>query len=117
MRSGIWGLVLISPVSGFAARARGDDLERKAYQWLSVPIQVTMLGSDAEFVPVSFHVDFSEMVKKLGADGVVDEHWLRLYRVTEGRETAEAVQFTCDSQPRARAKLPDTAVGVRYLGE
>ena len=101
------------------SRSAGEDPEREAYRWFSVPIEVTKLGSAAQFVPVNCHIDFSEIVKKLGASGVVDEHSLRLFQVEAGRETPEPIQFECDPQPRAKVakKLADTPAGVSYLGE
>ena len=112
-------LILVLTISVSRGVGGEVDAERNAYRWFSVPIEVTNLGTGAEFVPVRCHVDFSEMVKTLGADGVVDEHSLRLYRVAGQEEKAEAVQFECDPQPRVKTvkKLADTPVGVSYLGE
>jgi methane monooxygenase PmoA-like len=114
------GLLVLTGIPCRASQGGGVEAEQKAYTWFSVPIEVGHLGSGAEFVPVSSHVDFSEMVTRLGASGVVDEHSLRLFRVREdGTECSEAVQFDCDPQPRIRGvkKLADTPAGVSYLGE
>src|SRR3954451_13958665 len=112
-------LVLVLMALSSSGGAGEEDGELNAYPWCSVPIEVTKLGSGAQCVRVKCHLDFSEMVKRLGVSGVVDEHSLRLYRVEGRDERAEAVQFECDPQPRARGakKLADTPAGVSYLGE
>src|SRR5215831_10204282 len=112
------GLLVLLGISCRASQTN-EGAERRAYAWFSMPIEVADLPGSAQFVPVSCHVDFSQIVMGLGAGGVVDEHSLRLVRIDESRETAQPVQFECDPQLRVRAikKLADTPAGVSYLGE
>ena len=46
------------------------------------------------------HLDFSDLLKRLGVEGVVDTRALRLYRLSGERCEEVSLQFTSDPQPR-----------------
>jgi hypothetical protein len=98
-------------------RARAEEA---THRWFSVPVEVRGLPAGAEFVPVSTFVDFTELQKRLGAPGAVDEHSLRLYRVLPGGAAAEEpLQFSAALQPRPKTRglLPGTTPAVSYVAE
>ena len=116
-------LLLLTVAMGTDARAAAaaaftaDD--HAAYRWFALPIDVSAGAADAEFLPVSIHVDFSALLKQLGAEGVVDTRALRLYRLAGDGEREVPMQFVSDPQPRPKnpSRLSDTPGGVSYLAE
>ena len=113
-----WLLLLPGTVHCAAVQASADA-NAQSYRWFSLPLQISNLGAHAAFVPVHCNVDFSTLLEKMGAIGVVDEHSLRLYRVIEGGEEEQPIQFTPEPQPRLNPapRLPDTPGSVSYLAE
>lgn len=87
---------------------------------LSVPIVVSGLPADGEYVVVSCPLDFGKLLETGKVAGLVDEHTIRLYRIDgNNAETEEAVQYSPAPQARLKdAKLSfDTPPTVSYRGE
>lgn len=90
------------------------------YRWFSVAAEIAGIPPSAEFVPVSFPIDFSALVTKLGVAGVVDDRSLQLFEIApDGKESEVPLQFTPAVQPRPneRRLLAGTAREVSYLAE
>jgi hypothetical protein len=90
------------------------------YKWFSVHIDVQGIPVRAEYVPVSFHVDFDAILSRLGGRGTVDERTLKLYRIEpDGREIEEPVQFSPDPQRHhpERHLHPGTPASVSWAGD
>jgi hypothetical protein len=90
------------------------------HEWFALPIEVTGLPPNADFVPVSCPIDFSAILARLKVSGAVDERSVRLLRVlADGRDQEEPVQFTPDPQPgsKTRRLLAGTTSQVSYLAE
>src|ERR1044071_2510216 len=87
--------------------------------WYSVPIAVTGLPRQADFVFITTTVDLSALFARVNASGAPDERLLRLYHVKSGAEREVPVQFICEQQPRpgTRQLLASTPPNVSHLGE
>lgn len=116
--------VILGLLVGLARAAEvqppGRERPGPARRWFSLPIQVSGLPADAEFVPVSCEVDFSGLLARLKVTGAVDERSIRLLRLlNDGGEMPEPVQFVASAQPRARQRrlLGGTTPRVSYLSE
>jgi hypothetical protein len=93
--------------------------EPQVLRW-TVPLEVSDLPEDAEFVPVSLTLDFTDLLRRAGADMPFDDRSLRIARIDpQGREHEETVQFLPVPQPRpsGRAALPDTPRAMSLAGE
>ncbi|MBI2948168.1 MAG: PmoA family protein [Verrucomicrobia bacterium] len=90
-----------------------------SHQWLSIPIEISGLPAQAEFLPVRCQVDFTAWLRGSNVPGAVDERSLRLFRVTPRGQEEIACQFRAADQPRPKIRrtLPDTPPNVSYLGE
>jgi hypothetical protein len=86
----------------------------------SLPITVTKLPSDSEFIVIRTPIDFSEILRALNVITPVDERSLRLFELRGSRKRVEIpYQFTAASQPRPRSRplLPGTSSNVSYAAE
>ncbi|MCY2989014.1 MAG: PmoA family protein [Planctomycetota bacterium] len=114
-------LVCLGLLIGIAPLAvRGAETDDARYHWFSVPIEVSGLPPDAQFVPVSCPIDLTVILSRWNVSGAVDERSLRLFRLLpDGTQAEQPVQFTGAPQPgpKTRRLLPDTASGVSYLTE
>ncbi len=113
-------LVVVAPAASSVAAEPPPDPAGPLYDFFEVPLQVSELPANAEFVPLSCEVDFQALLQRLGKSGAVDERSLRLYRVLpDGGQQEQPVQLLACVQPRAaqRQFLPATVSGVSYLTE
>lgn len=85
------------------------------FRTFSVPIDVTGLPPDPEFVPVRCLVDFTSVLERLGVPGAVDERTLRL----EAGGVDVPFQFSAVPQPRPKERLllPGTPPSVSLSAE
>ncbi|HPM80704.1 MAG TPA: PmoA family protein [Candidatus Anammoximicrobium sp.] len=113
-------LVVLLPAASSSAAGATSDSTGPLYDRFEVPVEVSGLPANAEFVPVSCDVDCNALLQRLGRSGAVDERSLRLYRVLpDGSRREQPVQLLACEQPRAaqRQFLPATVSGVSYLTE
>ncbi len=112
-------LICLGLLIGIAPLAvRGAETDDARYHWFSVPIDLSGLPPDAQFVPVSCPIDLTKILSRWNVSGAVDEQSLRLFRLLpDGTQAEQPVQFTGAPQPgpKTRRLLPDTASGVSYL--
>ena len=91
-------------------------LNKDRYNWFSIPIEVKNIPINAEFVPVSYHVDFRKILDDINQPGMIDERSLRLFRIeSDGAEIEEKFQFSPDIQQR-HPKRPISSEGW-HIGE
>ncbi|HZK80834.1 MAG TPA: PmoA family protein [Humisphaera sp.] len=119
-RHAIYCVILIAGLPAIAASAAEPVLAPAKPLLLSVPIDVTELPANAEYVVASCPLDFGRILQVRKAAVMVDEHSIRLFHIgANGVETEEPVQFS--PTPQARLKdaklLPDTSPAVSYRGE
>lgn len=113
-------LVILVSAAPSAAADAAPDSTGPLYDRFEVPLEVSGLPTNVEFVPVSCEVDFGVLLQRLNKSGAVDERSLRLCRVLpDGSQREQPVQLLAREQPRAaqRQFLPATVSGVSYLTE
>ncbi|NLF71577.1 MAG: hypothetical protein GX575_21300 [Candidatus Anammoximicrobium sp.] len=120
MRCSVLLLCLLASASGSpAADAPPDDIG-PLHEVCEVPLEVSGLPRNAQFVPISCGINFEALLPRLGKSGAVDERSFRLVRVLpDGRRLDQPAQWLASVQPRAaqRQFLPATVPGVSYLTE
>lgn len=87
---------------------------------VAIPLEVRGLPADAHFVPVSLHLDFTDLLRNAGVDMPLDDRSLRLFRTDgDGRGHEETLQFLPSPQPPLphRATLPDTPRAMSLAAE
>jgi hypothetical protein len=92
----------------------------QAAQKFSIPLEVTNLPAEAEFVPVHAGMDFTEVLQTFAVKGAVGERSLRLFRVVAENQREEIpYQFSANPQPRAKTRrlLTNTPPAVSYVSE
>lgn len=88
---------------------RNEKAMQSLYRCFSLPFEVRNICQSCEFVPVSFHIDLTKHVKKIGQVGIVDERSIRLFRLdSDGRESEQPFQFSPDTE----ARYPDKHLGA-----
>lgn len=80
-------------------------MSRFLYKYFSLPFEVRNIPESCEFVPISFHIDFTKYIEKIGQTGIVDERSIRLYRLdSNGEEFEQPFQFSPDIESRYPTK-------------
>ncbi len=96
---------LMPPAQANAKEQALATTQSVAPRLFSVPIDVSGLAADSEFVSVSCPIAFDDLLKGLGVRGIVDEHTIRLYAIDGvGAEVEEAVQFSPIPRPRCAGR-------------
>ncbi len=82
-------------------KGRKMMLDKARYSWFSIPIELKGIPARAEFVPVSYRIDFRKILDSMSKYGMIDERTLRLYRInSDNTESEEVFQLSPDILPR-----------------
>jgi hypothetical protein len=86
----------------------------------AIPLEARDLPADADFIPLSLELDFTDLLRRAGMDLPFDDRSLRLFRIDpDGRGHEETLQFLPAPQPRppGRPTLPDTPPTMSLAAE
>ncbi|MEW6160410.1 MAG: PmoA family protein [Verrucomicrobiota bacterium] len=94
-------------------------LDRQRYLWFQVPIEVSGISPQAEFIPIRQAIDFGAILKTLQVRGLVDERTLRIKEARGKRDEEFPVQYSPARQPRLQGRrfLEGTSTNASFISE
>lgn len=115
-------VILIAPLFFSVNTGAEEEIppSDERFQWFTLPIEVSGIPPNAQFLPVTLDIDFTSLLESLQVEGTVDEAALRLFALfSDGSEKEIPYQFRSHPQRPApeRHFLPETSPGVSYITE